>query len=102
MSSARDDGLLITPVPPRQGEKIKQKIGKIFSEEGLSITGEANLKRTEFLDIYFDLERESYRPYNKPNNTPLYVHRLSNHPPSILKNIPEGVNQRLSSLSSSK
>ena len=29
----------------------------------------------------------------KPNNTPLYVHIQSNHPPSILKNIPESINK---------
>ena len=31
---------------------------------------------------------------------PGYRKRLSNHPPTVLKNIPEGVNQRLSSISS--
>ena len=35
----------------------------------------------------------------KPNNPLLYVHKESNHPPSILKNIPESVNKRLSELS---
>ena len=43
----RTNGLLITPVPPRQGEKIKQKIGKIFSEEGLSITHEIKISNLE-------------------------------------------------------
>ena len=36
----------------------------------------------------------------KPNNTPLYVHQESNHPPNILKNIPESINRRLSTISS--
>ena len=31
-----------------------------------------------------------------------YVHRESNHPPNIIKNIPAGVNRRLSSISSDK
>ena len=38
--------------------------------------------------------------FTKPNNTPQYVHRLSNHPQSVIKNIPANVNQRLSSISS--
>ncbi|KAJ8041040.1 hypothetical protein HOLleu_15528 [Holothuria leucospilota] len=38
-------------------------------------------------------------PYSKPNNTTLYIHRKSNHPPAILKHIPEAINKRLSSLS---
>merc|ERR1711954_566729 len=51
---------------------------------------------------FFDLENNTYKTYNKPNNIPQYVHRLSNHLPSVLKNIPEGVNKRLSSNSSNE
>ena len=38
----------------------------------------------------------------KPNNKLLYVHRQSNHPPALLKNIPDNINKRLTSISSSK
>ena len=38
----------------------------------------------------------------KPNDSPVYVHAQSNHPPSILQNIPKSVNRRLSSISSSE
>ena len=41
-----------------------------------------------------------YKPYVKPNNVPLYVNKNSNHPPSIIKNIPLSINRRLSSISS--
>ena len=47
-----------------------------------------------------NLNNGSYAPYVKPNNTPLYVHRESNHPPAILKNIPLATNQRLNETSS--
>ena len=69
---------------------------------GLSTTSSANSKREEFLDVFFDLENDSFRPYLKPNNVPQYVHKMSNHPPAVLKNIPEGVNKRLSSISSNE
>ena len=36
------------------------------------------------------------------NNNILYVHRESNHPPSILKNIPQSINRRLSKISSNQ
>ena len=39
--------------------------------------------------------------FMKPNNKVLYVHRQSNHPPATLKNIPDNINKRLSSISSS-
>ena len=57
-------------------------------------------KNVDFLDVVFDLENDSYRPYIKPNNTPLYVDKSSNHPPLVTQNIPAGVNKRLSSISS--
>ena len=41
-------------------------------------------------------------PELKNGDIPLYVHKLSNHPPSITKNIPAAVNKRLSTLSSSE
>ena len=43
-----------------------------------------------------------HRPYIKPNTKPLYVHSKSNHPKSILQNIPASVNKRLSMLSSNE
>ncbi|KAL9974417.1 hypothetical protein ACROYT_G011444 [Oculina patagonica] len=44
----------------------------------------------------------SYKPFMKPNNKILYVHRQSNHPPALLKNIPENINKRLTSISSNQ
>jgi len=36
----------------------------------------------------------------KPGNTPQYVNVKSNHPPAIIKSIPEGINKRLAQISS--
>ena len=52
-----------------------------------------------FLYITLDLNSGFYKPYMKPNNTPVYINRKSNHPPSIIKNIPAAVNRRLNSIS---
>ena len=38
----------------------------------------------------------------KPNSKLLYVHRLSNHPPALLKNIPQNINKRLTNISSTE
>ena len=94
--------LAVTTSSPRQAEKLRQKVADVFTKHGLGTTSTANTKKEEFLDVFFDLENGTFRPYIKENNIPLYVHKLSNHPPSIIKNIPEGVNKRLSSLSSSE
>ena len=66
---------------------------------GLAITSEVNIKRTELFDVLLDLERNSYRPYRKPNSTPLYIHSSSNHPRNIKKEIPKMVASRISKLS---
>ena len=62
----------------------------------------ANKKTINFLDVTFDLTSETYKPFMKPNNKLLYVHRQSNHPPALLKNIPENINKRITSISSNQ
>ena len=74
----------------RKIEQIKKSICKVFSSNHLQITIEANKKVVNFLDVTLDLNKQSYAPYIKPNNKPLYVHRESNHPPLILKKHPTG------------
>ena len=49
-----------------------------------------------------DLNMWVFKPFMKPNNNPQYVHVNSNHPPTIVKNIPLSVNKRLSETSSNK
>ena len=98
----RDDLLASSRLTKRQNEIAKQKVCRIFAANGLEITGtEANKKTVDFLDVTLDIPSESYRPYMKPGTVPKYIHRDSNHPPSIIRAIPQGVNNRLSRLSSS-
>jgi hypothetical protein len=96
----RDDGLGIFHEKPQAIERIKKDICAIFKEQDLNITIEANKKIVNFLDITLDLTKENFKPYMKPNSIPLYVNVESNHPPNILKNIPIGINKRLSEISS--
>ena len=49
-----------------------------------------------------DLNTEKFKPYSKSSNTLVYVHGKSNHPPNIIRNIPESVNGRLSEISSNE
>ncbi|OOZ57026.1 hypothetical protein, partial [Solemya velum gill symbiont] len=95
----RDDGLGITKASPRQAERMKKDLCTIFENHGLRITIEANKKIVDYLDVTLDLNSGKYGPYTKPNNTPLYVHSRSNHPPNIIKNIPEAINKRLTEIS---
>ena len=98
----RDDGLAVVKLTNRQSEQLKQQLHDIFDQFGLTILIEPNKKIVDFLDVTLDLKHCEYRPYIKPNNKPLYVHVKSNHPPSILKNIPSSIQKRLSVNSSNE
>ena len=98
----RDDGLGITASSPRQAEKLRQSIIKVFKDNNLNITIEVGLTKVDFLDVTLDLERGIFKPFRKPGDKPLYVNSRSNHPPRVLKNIPIGINKRLCEISSNK
>ena len=40
-----------------------------------------------------------YDAYRKPNNESFYIHKQSNHPPNILKELPKSINKRISDIS---
>lgn len=98
----RDDGLAVFKETPQKIEKIKKEICRVFRENDLKVTIEANKATVNFLDVTLDLRTGGYMPYMKPGNIPLYVHVQSNHPPTVIKQIPEGINKRLSNISSTK
>ena len=98
----RDDGLAASALTARLTEKLWQQIRKVYEDNGLKVTGEANKKIVNFLDVTLNLTTGSHRAFSKPNSTILYINSLSNHPPTILKNIPLEVNRRLCRLSSNE
>ena len=56
----------------------------------------------DYLHVTFNLTDSSYRLFNKTNNEINYIHKQSNHPPSIIKQLPLSVGRRLSKLSSNE
>ena len=53
-------------------------------------------KVVDFLDITLHLRTDIFKPYKKPNSNLTYIHKQSNHPPSIIKHLPKIINKRLS------
>ena len=99
----RDDGLLILHnLNGQQIDCTRKNIIKIFKNIGFNIDIETNLKIVDFLDITFNLENNTYKPFKKPNDTLLYINVNSNHPPQIIKQLPKTINNRLSKNSSNK
>ena len=96
----RDHGLAI--FKNVSGSKAKKDIQKLFKDNRLNITIQCNLKIVNYLDATFNLSNATYRPFCKPNNEIAYIHKESNHPPSILRQIPLSVESRLSKHSSNE
>ena len=98
-----DDGLaIIKNKSARLVDKARKELHKAFEKFGLKITAESNLHVVNFLDVTCDLSTGKYKPYRKPNDDPLYINKNSNHPPSILRQLPTSINKRISTLSSDK
>ena len=73
----RDDGLAITNATLRDTENIKEEICRIFNNNGLRITIEANKQIINFLDVTFNLNQAEYftaicSPREQP---PAYHHK---------------------------
>ena len=67
-------------------KKIKSNIQKLFKENELDIVIQCNMKMALFRCI--KLESSTYCPYQKENNQTKYINTESNHPPSIIKQLP--------------
>ena len=99
----RDDGLAaINSADGPKLDRIRKDIIALFKEKGLSITIETNLIESDFLDVAFNLATKRYFPFRKANNTTLYINDFSNHPRTIIKQLPKMINKRISDLSCNK
>ena len=52
--------------------------------------------------LTFDLVKEIYQPYKKPNDDPLYINIKSNHPTSILQQLLKSISKRIWEISSNE
>ena len=57
------------------------------------------MKAGNFLDLTLNLTTGKYQSYIKPDNNPLYIKILSNHPPNIIKNLPDNMPKTINTLS---
>ena len=59
-----------------------------------------HMKLVNYLDVTLNFHNSNYKPYHKPGNEILYIQKGSNHPPSILNQIPTSAEKRIFTLSS--
>ena len=50
----------------------------------------------------FDLDKNICKPYQKPNNSPIYISKNLNHSPNILKQLSKSTAEHISEASSSE
>ena len=79
-------------------ECTKKEIIQLFKSNNLSITIDTNMQQVNFLDITLNLTSCKYSPYRKPNDQLLYIHKDSNHPPTIKRQLPTMIQQQISDL----
>ena len=94
-----DDSAVFKNISGPQAEKIKKHFQNIFRKNNLNIIVRCNLKIVGDLDVTLNLLDGSHKPFHKPNSDINYIHRKSDHPPSIMKQLPLSVESRLSKLS---
>ena len=94
----RDDGLAAVQGTNKERDAIKTKIKNIFAEENLKVEQKVNILVVDYLDMTLDLEVNKHRPFHKAK--PIYIHKDSNHPQHIIKEIPKMIQKRISMLSS--
>ena len=81
---------------------MTKNIIAFFKNEGLLITIATNPLETDFLDLTFNLVTGKFFPFRRPNNQPLYINAKSNHSPTMLRDLSNVINKRLSDLSCSE
>ena len=81
-------------------ERIKKSLQKTFTEIGLEIVAESNLRIVNYLDVTLKLNDGSFRPCDKPDDIVQHINKESNHPPNFIKHLPASFEKRTSDNSS--
>ena len=75
-------------------EQGKKFIQKIFKDKGLDIVIQCDMKIVHYLDVTLDLNTGTTKPYRKPDDETNYINGNSDHPPSIIYQLPFSVEKQ--------
>ena len=75
---------------------------RAFKLLGFKIEVSSNNKIVNFLDVTLDLSNNSYKPFLKTDQYPSYINVNSNHPKTIIKQVPKVVKLRIRNLSTNE
>ena len=63
--------ILLEKCPGPKRERIIKDLHQLFKSHGLKITIASTGQVADFLDVTLDLSDGTYKPYRKPNDTPV-------------------------------
>ena len=88
----RDDGLIVVKnLNGQETDKLRKRVIQVFKNFGFKIEFKTNLSKVSFLDVSFSLIKVTFQPYKNPNNNLSYINVFSNHPPNIIKCLPNTI-----------
>ena len=67
-------------------EKMKKNVVRIFKDCGLNGTIEANLHTVNYLDVTFDLRKNTFLLYRKPDSS-VFINNYLKYPSTVIKQI---------------
>ena len=83
-------------------ERKRKAIVKAFKDCGLRIIIQANLWIVRFCYVQLNFDTSTYQPYRKPDSNPVYLKKISNHPTTILKQLPKSIEKFMLDISSNE
>ena len=100
----RDDRIFAVPDSnrPKTPLKYRRRLLEHLNYLVCKIEIASNLRILDFLDVIFNLNNNTFKPFSKSNSAPTYLNSDFNYRRSLLKQIPNVMNQRINRLSSHK
>ena len=96
----RDDGLAVIPMQSGSvTERLKKKLHSFAKSIGLRLEIDEPSTKTEYLDVFLDLNNMTFSPYRKPNSEIRYINSKSNHPKNITSQMTKMIENLISSRS---
>ena len=96
----RDDGLAV--IPRQSGsatERLKKQLHSFAKNLGLRLEIDEPSTKTEYLDVFLDLDNITFAPYRKPNSEIRYINNKSNHPRTVTGRMKNMIEELISSRS---
>ena len=103
MGLIHDGGILyMSNINDPNSSCIQKKMIRVHKFLGFKIEVSSNNKIVNFLDVTLNLSNNTYKSFLKTDQYPSYININSNHPKTIIKQVPKAVKLRIRNLSANE